>query len=233
MLYTYEATKLDHRMHQEKPVGNYMYVVSNPLFMHYGLLNNILLNRNRHLLKTNILDVRLYTDFLQFSEGLRTKKQAVFAIFMEPMRPRMFFKLQKKIMQAKFCEIKEYFTQFMQKLCNSPQIEFSSFEISISRKKWLRKRSKLTFDSFVYSLSIFSKLFVPKCPISLSLLDFSDPLAKVNFTFLDYTVYFAQVCLKKGLNVFGSSFFSKGSINSRCGHVVRDFESEAKTRYNF
>ena len=57
MLYTYEATKLDHRMHQEKPVGNYMYVVSNPLFMHYALSNNILLNRNRHLLKTNILDV--------------------------------------------------------------------------------------------------------------------------------------------------------------------------------
>ena len=75
MLYTYEATRLDHRMHQEKPVGNYMYVVSNPLFMHYGIPNNILLNRNRHLLKTNILDVHTTLHgFLQFSEGLRAKK---------------------------------------------------------------------------------------------------------------------------------------------------------------
>ena len=99
--------------------------------------------------------------FLQFSEGLRTKKNVL--------------KLHKNVVQAKFCEIKEYSTQFIQKLCNYlPQIEFTSFKISISRRKWLRKRSKLTSDSFVYSLSIFSKLFVPKCPISLSLLDFSD-----------------------------------------------------------
>ena len=113
-------------------------------------------------------------------------------------------------MQAKLCEKKGYLSQFMQKLCNYlPQIEFTSFKISISRRKWLRK---LTSDAFVYSLSIFSKLLVPKCPISWSLLDFSDPLVKVNFIFYLHSVFGSSLS-RKGLIVFGSSFFSNGSIN--------------------
>ena len=117
MLYTYEATKLDHRMHQEKPVGNYMYVVSNPLFMHYAVSNNILLNRNRHLLKTNILDVRLYTDFCNFQEGCAQRKGSFCNIY-GTHETQNVLKLHKHFMQAKFQEIKEYSTQFIQKLCN-------------------------------------------------------------------------------------------------------------------
>ena len=137
MLYTYEATKLDHRMHQEKPVGNYMYVVSNPLFMHYALSNNILLNRNRHLLKTNILDVRLYTDFCNFQKGCA--QRGSFCNIYGTHETQNVLKLHKNFMQTKFCEIKEYSTQFMQKLCKYlPQIEFTSFKISISKAELLQ-----------------------------------------------------------------------------------------------
>ena len=54
------------------------------------------------------------------------------------------------------------------------------------------------------------------------------------FDFLHiFTNYFFELCTLDNFEVFRQIVKCKRLIYNRCGHVVRDFESEAKTRCNF
>ena len=57
----------------------------------------------------NLLTFTSLHGFLQFSEGLSTQKQTVFAIFMVLMRPRMFLDCTKKLCKLNYVKIKGIF----------------------------------------------------------------------------------------------------------------------------